>query len=168
MGGVQHNTGVVFRRVCEDSLDTGEPVTVLKEGHAQRKLVAWNLFHKTGNSVLIENAVVLNWNSHTVTWNDHCSTVVIRKDGYTTFLPNVGMYLRVCTALKLRIATSSSPPSEHLIFPVCWPARNFLVELFTWNQFHATGFLCVWPALDSGRMRDVINNVIVFDLCGCR
>jgi hypothetical protein len=39
MGGVQHNIGAVFRRVCEDSLDTGEPVTVLKEGHAQKKLI---------------------------------------------------------------------------------------------------------------------------------
>lgn len=51
----------------------------LLTGYTQRKLVSWKRFHKTENQSLIENSILLNYKSHTVTRNNCCASTTNTK-----------------------------------------------------------------------------------------
>jgi hypothetical protein len=116
-----------------------------KVGHTQRKLEAWNWFHKTGNYSLIKKSHSLKLDR--VTWNNYCTTVVSHiicsEDGESIFLRNIGIYLRVYMASQFRrITLSSSLEWEPKISPVRWSPRECLDDP-TCNQFYETEFFCV-------------------------
>jgi hypothetical protein len=132
-------------------------------------LVAWNRCHKTVNYGLLENVILINWKSHTCTWNEFCATVVARNwtEQFPTtlvslrtlpcfvlkivtlcFVRNIGTYLRIyASSLSRRATSASSPPWEHSVSPVCWSTRKCLYEIITWNHFRATASHCVWSTL---------------------
>jgi hypothetical protein len=136
---------------------TGNSKCSLEGGHTQRKLAAWNRFHKTGNYDLMQN-VILNSKSHAESHETAVSQLLQHElsrtvshnfsfvaktaalspeDGDSMIHLNASIHIRVYTASQPTTTSSSSPPREPYISPVCWPARKCLDQI---NILHETTF----------------------------